>query len=100
MQRLFTHIRNSVFHACDDGAEYQEAEVALMQGVRSAAALMVDEINRGRTSAAIEVSIEKEDGTPILCSIVAVSVSRLALKAQAQGQERWSPEVADSETPP
>lgn len=77
MPLLFIHATNSEFRACDDGAEYDRPEDALASGVRGAVALLADEINRGERSAAVEISVKHQDGTQILRSIVAVSVSPL-----------------------
>ncbi len=77
MQTLFIHARNSTFHSRDEGAEYEHPETALALGVRSAIAMIADEINGGERSAAVEVSVERADGTQVLCSVVATSVSPL-----------------------
>ena len=77
MSLLFIHARNSQFHSCDEGAEYERPEVALAMAVQSAVALIADEVTRGERSAAVEISIEDEDGTQLLRSVVAVSVSPL-----------------------
>ncbi len=79
MPLLFIHARNSEFCSRDEGAEYAHPEAAMVSGVRSAVALAADEVNRGERSAAIEISIEQEDGTQVLCSVVAVSVSPMTL---------------------
>ena len=79
MTRLLIHATNSAFYACDDGAEYDRPEDALASGVRSAVALMADEINQGERSAAVEITVSLEDGTQMLRSIVALSVSPLML---------------------
>ena len=77
MQQLFIHATNGQFQSHDEGAEYDRPEAALALGVRSAIAIIADEINGGERSAAVEVSIEGEDGTQLLRSVVAVSVSPL-----------------------
>ncbi|MGI4807120.1 MAG: hypothetical protein ACRYF2_03315 [Janthinobacterium lividum] len=77
MSLLFIHAQNSNFHACDDGAEYDQPEMALAMGLRSALALIAEEVNQGETSAAIEVSVERANGTQLLRSVVAISVSSL-----------------------
>ncbi len=77
MPRLFIHARNSEFASCDDGAEYDQPEVALALGVQSAISIIADEVNRGERSAAVEISIASEDGTQVLSSVVALSVSPL-----------------------
>lgn len=75
MPLLFIHARNSEFCSCDDGAEYDHPEAALALGVRSAIAIIADEVSRGERSAAVEISIASEDGTQVLSSVVALSVS-------------------------
>ena len=77
MALLFIHARNSQFHSCDEGAEYDRPETALALAVQSAMALITDEVGRGERSAAVEVSIEGKDGKQLLRSVVAVSVSPL-----------------------
>ena len=77
MPLLFIRARNSEFASCDDGAEYDQPEVALALGVQSAIAIIADEVNRGERSAAVEISIASEDGTQVLSSVVALSVSPL-----------------------
>ena len=77
MPKLVIHVLNSAFHSRDDGADYDRAEDALDAGVRSALGIITDEINGGRQSAAVDVCIEREDGTFALRSVVALSVSPL-----------------------
>jgi hypothetical protein len=77
MSLLFIHTHNSSFHACDDGAEYDQPEMALAMGLRSALALIVEEVNQGKTSAAVEISVKQADGIQLLRSVVAISVSSL-----------------------
>lgn len=77
MVLLFIHATNSEFHSRDEGAEYDRVEAALALGVQGAVALVADGINHGERSAAVEVSIEGEDGTQLLRSVVAISVSPL-----------------------
>ncbi len=83
MPVLFVQTTNGEFHARDDGGEYDRPEAALAQGIRSAVALVADEVNRGERSAAVEVSIERPDGTQVLRSVVALSVSPLILSAHS-----------------
>ena len=77
MPILFIRAVDSQFHFFDEGAEYHQPEAALASGVQSAMALAADEIAAGAQNAAIEISVEREDGTRILRSVVAVSVSTL-----------------------
>ncbi len=79
MPLLFIHAANSEFRSRDEGAEYDHPEAALASGVRSAIALIADELERGQRSAAVEISIEREDRTQVLRSVVAVSVSSMIL---------------------
>ena len=77
MLQLFIHATNSTFFSRDDGAQYERPEDALASGVRSAVALLADEINQGEQTAAVEISIRLEDGTQLLRSVVSVAVARL-----------------------
>jgi hypothetical protein len=77
MPKLYIHAINSDFRSRDDGNEYAQPEDVLPMAIRSAAALAVDEIYKGKTNAAIEVRIEQADGTPLLRSVVSMSVSAL-----------------------
>lgn len=81
MPVLFVHTTNGEFHSRDDGAEYDRPEAALALGIRGAVALLADEVNHGERSAAVEISIEQADGTQVLRSVVALSVSPLILSA-------------------
>ncbi len=80
MPVLFIHVTNSRFRANDEGANYDRPEDALALGVQSALALLADEINGGEPNAAVDVSVNGEDGAQILRSVVAVSVSALQLQ--------------------
>ena len=77
MPKLYIHAINSEFRSRDNGSDYDQPEDALPEAVRSAAALAVDEIHKGKTNAAIEVRIEQADGTPLLRSVLSMSVSAL-----------------------
>ena len=77
MPRLFIHVRNSEYRSRDDGGEYDSAEAALAVGVQSAIVMAGEEIARGQRSAAVEVNVEGEDGTRLLSTVVAISVSPL-----------------------
>lgn len=77
MPKLYIHAINSEFRSRDSGSEYDRPEEALPQALRSAAALAIDEIHKGKTNAAIEVRIEQADGTPLLRSVLSMSVSAL-----------------------
>ena len=77
MLKLFIHLRNSTYCARDDGAEFDTPKAALALGIKGALNIAADEIGQGRQSAAIVVSVEEEDGTRLLTSVVAVSVSLL-----------------------
>ena len=90
MPRLFIHVRNSEYRSRDDGGEYDSADVALTVGIQSAVVIAGDEIGRGRRSAAVEVSIEGEDGTQMLSTVVAISVSPLMTEPRS-GSEPAEP---------
>ncbi len=77
MPTLFIHVQNAQFLSRDEGAEYDRPETALAVGVRGAVAMIADEINQGERSAAVEISVEQADGTQVLRSVVALSVSPL-----------------------
>ncbi len=79
MSLYFIQLRNSAYRARDDGAEHDSAEAALAAGVHSAMRMATDEIDTGRSSSAIEVTIELSDGTRVLNSVVAVSVSPMMI---------------------
>lgn len=83
MPRLFIHVTNSRFHSFDEGAEYDLPETALALGVQGAVVILSDEVKQGERNAAVEVSIEAEDGTQVLRSIVAISVASLMLRNRA-----------------
>ena len=86
MPLLFIHAMNAEFDARDEGTDYDRPEAALECAVRGALALATDEIVRGERSVAVEVSIEREDGTSVLRSVVNVSVSPLMSSEQAAAQ--------------
>ncbi|MGR6331410.1 DUF6894 family protein [Sphingomonas sp. XXL09] len=77
MSKLYIHAISSEFRSRDDGIEYDQPEDALATAVQSAAAMALDEIYAGKTNAAIEVRIEHADGTPLLRSVVSMSVAAL-----------------------
>ena len=87
MLQLFIHATNSSFRSSDQGAQYERPEDALAFGVRSAVAMLADEISQGEHSAAVEISVRREDGTQMLRSIVSVAVAKLL------------PDNLDSKTP-
>lgn len=77
MALLFIHATNTEFRSCDEGAEYEKPADALAVGIRGAVAMLAGELEQGRRSAAIEISVERADGTPMLRSVVSLSVSPL-----------------------
>ena len=79
MSLFFTQLRNSEYYARDDGSEHDSAEAALAAGVHSAMRMATDEVADGRCSAAIEITIEQNDGTRLLSSVVAISVSSMVI---------------------
>lgn len=84
MPLFFIHARNAQFQSQDEGAEYDHPQAALASGILGAMALITDEVNQGERSAAVEVSIQQKDGTEVLCSVVAVSVSPMMLTARPE----------------
>ena len=77
MPTLFIHAVNAEYQSRDEGANYDRPESALEIGIRAAVTMAGDEVLGGKRSSAVEVRIEREDGTPVLRSMVAVSVSPL-----------------------
>ena len=77
MPQFFIQATNLTFRSRDQGGEYDHPDIALALGIRGAIALVADEIIKGERNAAVEVSIENMDGTQVLRSIVAVSVSAM-----------------------
>jgi hypothetical protein len=77
MPVLSIKVTNSRFSDIVEGEHYDRPEDALASGVRGALALLADEINGGHPNGAIDVRVSDENGTPILRSIVAVSVSAM-----------------------
>ncbi len=77
MPFLFVCARNTTVLSRDEGADYDRPEAALEVGIQGAVAMVADEIHRGLRSAAVEISIEQPDGTQVLRSVVAISVSPL-----------------------
>ena len=83
MPRLFIHATNSTFQSTDEGADYDLPEAALALGIQDAVAILSDVVKQGEHNAAVEVSIEAEDGTQVLRSIVAISVASLIPRNRA-----------------
>jgi len=83
MPILFIHATNSTFDSRDNGDEYDRPEAAMTVGIQSALGIAVDEMQDGRASSAVEIRIELEDGTAVLRSVVAVSVSPLQTAGEA-----------------
>lgn len=77
MPFLFIHLRNSDYCARDEGAEFDTPEAALAHGVQGALDIATHEVGQGRHSTAVVVNVEEEDGTRLLTSVVALSVSSL-----------------------
>lgn len=80
MPFLFIRTCNSDFGATDEGADYNTNEEALATGVQGAVAIATDEIHRGERTAAVEVCIEDQNGSAVLRTVVAISVSSLMVK--------------------
>ena len=87
MPLLFIHVRDSGYCARDNGTEYDTPQAALALGLRSAMALAVDEIGQGGRTAAVEVTVEQEDGTRLLSSVVAISVSPMMVAEQGVSEQ-------------
>lgn len=77
MPLLFIHTQNSNYCARDEGAEFDTPEAALAHGVQGALSMATDEIGQGHQNTAVVVNVEQADGTRLLTSVVAVSVSPL-----------------------
>ncbi|WP_419808547.1 DUF6894 family protein [Sphingomonas sp.] len=77
MPQLFIHTTNSTFSSRDAGADYDSVDAAMAFGVQGAIAIASDEVNGGKSGAAVEVAVEREDGSVVLRSTVAVSVHPL-----------------------
>jgi hypothetical protein len=77
MPLFFIRTTNCNFVSRDDGGDYEQAEHALAFGVRGALQIANDEMKKGGESCAVEVAVEGYDGTVLLRSAVAMSVSRL-----------------------
>lgn len=82
MPIFFISTTNATFRSSDEGADYDLPEAALAVGVQGAVAILLDEIQQGERNMAVEVSIEAEDGTQVLRSIVAISVASLIPRSQ------------------
>ena len=87
MPFLYIRTCNSDFHCVDDGADYARPEDALAAGVEGAVGIVSDEIKRGGNAAAVEICVEQEDGTRLLRSVVAISVSPLSVAPPAAEQD-------------
>lgn len=81
MPLLVICLRNAQFVARDEGREFVDPHAAMAAGLSSAATVAANEIIAGRSSTAIVVTIEQEDGTPLLDSVLALSVSSLLTPA-------------------
>ncbi len=90
MSLFFTQLRNSKYYARDDGTEHDTAEAALAAGVHSAMRLASDEIASGCSSAAIEITVERNDGKRLLHSVVAISVSPMIMAEKPDFDEAIS----------
>ena len=77
MPRFVIHTTNSSFASYDSGADYDRPEEAMAMGVRSALEIIADEVHEGKASTGVEIRVEQEDGTPVLRTVVALSVSSL-----------------------
>jgi hypothetical protein len=75
MPVLFIHLLNSTFKSKDEGAEYSSPEAALQAGIRGALSVAADEILRGQSNSAVQLTIEDNNNTPVLRSVVSIAVS-------------------------
>ena len=82
MPLLFVRTCNSDFHYLDQGSEYERPEDALAMGIEGAVGIARDEIQRGSSTVAVEVCVERENGEKLLRSVVALSISPLSVEAE------------------
>ena len=85
MSMLFIRALNADFEIRDEGARYESAEAALALGIQSGISLAADEIHRGIATAAVEISVEQDDGIAILRSVVSISVAPLLTRSAPAG---------------
>lgn len=79
MPQFYIHAVDGEYDSRDDGADYDDPDQALTAGVRSALRIAADEIGDGRMATAVEISIEREDGSAVCRSVLALSVSPLLI---------------------
>ena len=84
MPMLFIHAVNAECEMRDEGADYDAPDAALALAVEGAVSIAAEEVRGGQASAAVVVSVEQEDGTPLLRSVVALSVASLVTAAVAE----------------
>jgi hypothetical protein len=77
MSTLFIHAQDARCHSYDEGSEYDSPEAALAVGVRGAVAMLADEVSRGSSSSAVEISIRSKNGSQLLRSVITLIVSSL-----------------------
>lgn len=90
MPIFFIQLRDSKYYSRDDGTEHHSAEAALAVGVESAMRLASDEIASGCRSAALEITVERDDGKRLLHSVVALSVSPMIMAEKPDFDEETS----------
>lgn len=84
MPFLYIRTCNSEFSARDDGADYESSEAALAHGIQSAIEIITDEVQRGGRTAAVDLSIEDQNGQAMLRSVVAISIAPMMIELPAQ----------------
>lgn len=87
MPLLFVRTCNSDFHCRDEGSQYESPEDALAMGIEGAVDIARDEIQKGASTVAVEVCVEREDGKKVLRSVVSLSISPLSVEAESAKSE-------------
>ncbi|WP_375391583.1 hypothetical protein [uncultured Sphingomonas sp.] len=83
MPRYSIRTTNSVFEGNDDDAVFDRPEDALTSGIQGAIQISAEEIASGKLCAAVDVCVDDEDGTPLLRSVVSLSVAPLLTDKRA-----------------
>lgn len=92
---LFTRLINSKYDSCDSGDRYASAQDALQSGIRSAVALAAEQFEDEQGSVAVEVRIERPNGSVVLRSIVSTSVASLLPAAEIATAEELMQQPAN-----
>ena len=96
MPQYFIRALNSHFSSRDGGSDYDQPSTALTSGVGAAVAIAADEIQKGQSNAAVEVTIETLEGTPVLRSVVTLTISPLMPVPSPAGDDD-EPAIADQD---